>query len=157
MHCYSLGYYSYEDSGFEWLLHENKFTEQEFEDMVLSVTPAIILREIKKETKNIPRRIKHVKESDIWNKDPEVMQAEIKDIEKQAKAVRFEHIYKDVASALCARYGFQRAKREATYSIFGWANICDKDDGWTSDRQQDKQLERMTEKVVDFLKNKDII
>ena len=70
---------------------------------------------------------------------------------KENKRISFQDIIEDVAEELIQTFGFKRVKFDAEFSVFGWADISDKDD-WKEVRGE--ELDKLSEFVNTELKNK---
>lgn len=124
LYFYRVGYGSYEDSGVIAITHEKKFTNAEFENMILEVVPGILERKHKKE-------MKKWEEVDYReDEDPEYKRVER---EVWALNVRFEEIYPLIGKALCRKFGFKPVKYKADYFVWGWADYMAENPGWNRD------------------------
>ncbi len=70
---------------------------------------------------------------------------------KENERISFQDIIEDVAEELIKTFGFKRVKFDAEFSVFGWANILDKDD-WKEVRGE--ELNKLTDFVNIKLKKK---
>jgi len=96
---YRLGSYGYECSDFVTLANDKEFTESEFEQCVIDVTPSVIAQYIE----------------DC-----------IKECNYSPNAVKFDDIDNMVVEALCNKYGFQKVTPVSTIAIWKFLDLCRK-------------------------------
>lgn len=109
MYSYKLGHYGWESTGFIWLTHEKEYTQKEFEEFVISVTPSIA----KKYQIEQVAKIKEIEEN-----EPEKIPNRLKQIEDWMKRVSFHEIYEEVAQELSKQFGFSIVKPTATCAVW---------------------------------------
>lgn len=101
---YKIGYYSHEESNYEELQHENKFSDDELTEMIAEATVETI-----KKAKMTDNHYIHNFQDVFDDKDNSLI------------------IY------LIEKFGFKLIIYESTWNVFGWASIFDKDE-WRDDR-----------------------
>lgn len=100
MYVYELGYGSYEDSGYIQLFHEEKFTQEEFEQKIQSSVKDALIRYIDKEDDGVVYR--------GHDSNPHI---------------GFSGFYTYIAEILCEQCGFSIVEFQATFSLFGWDDL----------------------------------
>jgi len=103
---YSVGYYSYEDSGYIALMHEQQFSEEEFNGMVVACSDAVAQR-----AKEHFEREEDFGFRGYYNSFDEIIH------------INFSHIYEEIVNEMCLQYNFIQVKYQAGFSLFGWPNF----------------------------------
>lgn len=120
VYIYNVGYYSYEESCYAQLYHMKKFTQKEFEDIVIKASISVLKDH---------EYVKNYKQS---NKEPFKI------------TVTFQDILFSVIEVLIEKFGFKKVNFIGKFDVFGWADILDSKD-WKGER--DKQLDRLTKEA----------
>lgn len=103
MFHYKIGYHGWEESDYVWLSHEREITQEQFEKMVLEITPEIAIKH--RET----RRIECQSEPDYEETSP---------LAEYLNEVHADAIYQEIANCLCAKFGFKRLETTAAISLW---------------------------------------
>ena len=114
-YIYNIGYSTYEESEYYQLYHKRRYSQEEFEKIV-------------------------VKAVMNWFKEYEV---------KKDEKTSFQDIIFSLIEELTKNFGFKKVDFTAEFSVFGWANLLDKQD-WEEDR--DKQLKMLTKAIEKIIK-----
>jgi hypothetical protein len=126
MFFYRLGYWSHEDTGWICLFHTTEFSDEEFEDMVLQVTPDAVKRF------NEERNAEYIEDCKENGVEPETSHL--------TATAQFSDTYRSVAEELCKRFGFVDVSNfTAKYSLFGWVEPLDKEVGWEGEKNPQDQ------------------
>ena len=127
MYIYNFGYGSYEDSVYYQLYHEEKYSEDEFREILHRATVYVLLRHLEEQEEHLDKG-----DEDLVYFSP-----------------RYENLVRDIRDILISDFGFSKLKFEAEVYYFGWANILTKGD-WS--REQNSNNEKLTEYLAENLK-----
>tara|TARA_Y100000310_G_C20658634_1_gene803409 strand:- start:371 stop:814 length:444 start_codon:yes stop_codon:yes gene_type:complete len=138
MHTYKFGYSSPEDSDYIELKHKKKFSDEEFEDLVVEATVEVLIN----------RRPFHAcgpeegvyteeflqRHRQFWN-NREIggelkSDEEIKQIHRRNVYFHFTDIIIEVRDCLIDIYNFEEVEYDAFFKIFGWQGLVDEEDDW---------------------------
>ncbi len=114
-YIYNIGYSTYEESEYYQLYHKRRYSQEEFEKIV-------------------------VKAVMNWFKEYEV---------KKDEKISFQDIIFSLIEELTKNFGFKKVDFTAEFSVFGWANLLDKQN-WEEDRN--KQLKMLTKAIEKIIK-----
>lgn len=118
MYFYEVGYGSPEDSSYRQIQHEKLFTEDEFDNLVLSCVPEAL--------------INYIKGRKSWGLDR---------LDKEMH-INFSELHNHVTKILCNKHGFSPIKLTACFSTFGWADLI-QDEGWDSYTKGDRVFQKL--------------
>ena len=148
---YEIGYYSYEDSGFYQFFHTERYTEEEFEDIVIEATLRVVEAKIPEENADVERYARHEiaelgdgtsymlkkshGESDEYmaERKAQLLERHQREIE-EGWNFNFSDIYSYVVRLLCAEYGFKQIKFSARFSVDGWSQLREESAGFRAER-----------------------
>lgn len=121
MFVYSIGYYSFEESHYFQMMHEERFSEEQLEEKVLACLPDLVKRIWNDKLYNDwmdpddDERAVHVAQSRLRIDFPDVMRG--------CYACSDEEIKASLEDLLCERFGFIPVVFETTYHRFGWGDL----------------------------------
>lgn len=124
MHIYNIGYNSYEESEYVQLYHEKKFSQKEFENIVIEAVVSVL------------KKYKELKNSSVEDS-------------RLKSRTTFQNMLFSVIEMLVKKFGFKEVKFIGKFDVFGWADILDEND-WEDNR--DEQLNKLTKSVKQKLK-----
>jgi len=132
MYYYSIGYTSYEDSGFAVLMNEQQFSSGEFNAMVFSCVSLVA-----QETKSYYEQSEFQTGFGYYSVYDKLIN------------VKFSDIYETIADKLCEKFDFAKLEYQADFALFGWPNLNEKED-WDYD---DERHIKISEMFMDALKD----
>jgi len=143
MYLYKFGYSSPEDSVYIELQHEDKFSDEEFENIIVEATVEVLINnrpewtkdfyveegvpakeEIKRKTKFYKKMAKKYGYDKIW------VEKSVKKHFEESSYLKFSDITDEMENTLINMYGFKAVKYEAIFTIFGWQDLVNKNDYW---------------------------
>jgi len=96
-YIYRVGYYSYEESRYIYMISNKKYTDDEFKDIVFKAVENVLKKTKEGKIKNIPA------------------------------CYSFEEILDDVIDELTTSFGFKLLTPTTSWDCFGWPSILNKD------------------------------
>lgn len=126
MYKYKIGYYSEEDSHYFEVEHDLKFTEDQITMMVIQaskeIAPKLLAIDAKEKNKRYTKE-----EMEVGMCSP--------DVDFQDLFYHYENGILTIETWLIKNRGFKVVEYEASWSVFGWASVFDKED-WGSYRSE---------------------
>jgi len=132
IYFYDVGYHSFEDSGSFQLISKQRYTDEQFADLINEVAAEVVKYRLEAET----QKVRENYEQDIrWIEQrvksddpgyPDYRERQTKRAEEELEIgwnPNFSDIYADVISVLCGTHGFQRIAFAASFSVDGWAKL----------------------------------
>ena len=98
INIYNIGYYSHEESSYVQLIHDQKYSETEFKNIIF------------KAVENVLRKMKD------------------KEIELIPLYFSFQSIFDNVIEELINSFGFRKLEYTASWDCFGWPSILNEKD-----------------------------
>ena len=130
MYFYKFGYSSEEDSRYIELKHEKKFSDEEFEDLVVKATVEVLINR-RPHWASGPEEGVYTKEFlETHRRSWRRTDKEIKEQHRCNVYFRFPDIMDNLKECLIEEYGFEKVEYESYFSIFGWQGLVDEEDNW---------------------------
>lgn len=117
MYVYKVGWGSYEESEYTELYHDQRFTDEDLEKMVFDA---------------------------VINVLSEIVKSDFDKICLREDGIAYEEIHSKVVTVLQEKHGFTKVQYQASWSIFGWPSLTDKN-SWRG--QRDEPLDRLYESI----------
>lgn len=129
LYAYEIGYYSHEESHYIQLMHEERFSAEQLEEMVLALVPEIAER-VWDDSLDPDLRDLDDDYSDIYPPDRARLEAarsrlriDFPDLMRGVYESDAERYVSSLRSLLCERHGFQPLTFEASYTRWGWGDL----------------------------------
>lgn len=104
MNIYDFGYGTYDGSNYEQVYHEEKYTPEEFADIIIKASIQAVDREYS-------RRSKAIEEAETL--------ADKKYLEENDPHISFQWLMRDVTEIFLSEYGFKRVEYTASFTVDG--------------------------------------
>ncbi len=129
MYFYSVGYCSYEDSDYIALVHQEKYSDDEFFDVIYSTLPFVV-EKLKKDL-----LIEEYEYDWFYDKLDKMLN------------ISFRCLYKIIAEVLVEKFGFEKVEYQSELILFGWPNIMQEKD-WDYDNHKYNKIVELIRKEL---------
>jgi hypothetical protein len=154
MYFYEIGYGSYEDSCYTPLVHTNKFSKEELENMFVDAVVEYLINREKGEQETKEGEIPNYQMKRFMERAKKELGENITYEEAKLKAkntsisphyTKYSYIHDDIVKIMVKNFGFEMLKYDAQCFVSGWADIVDKSED-SSFREDHPVLNKIAEK-----------